>query len=219
MNKLKWIRDIKGIGWDLDGTLYPANTIPEELFIETQVKAVMEKNNWSKKKAKEEYEEIYKEIGSHTKTLSKLGVNGVSLFLKFWDELPLEKYLKPDKKLIQMFKLLKGVRHFVLSNGGREEQVKRKMKLLGLDLGGFEMIVSGYDLGLVKPSKEIFQGMAKKMNLKTSEIMYVGDREKADVIGAKEAGMRTCLVYGESKEADVSLESVYEVAEMFGKKV
>ncbi|MEA3355595.1 MAG: HAD-IA family hydrolase [Patescibacteria group bacterium] len=214
-----WVTDIKAIGWDLDGTLYPSNTIPNRMFMRRQIKAVMEKNNWSKLKAMKEYDKVYKKIGSHTKTSIELGVDGVSLFLKIWDDLPLHKYLKKDKKLQKMFRLLGNVRHFVLSNGGTVKQIKKKMKLLGLDLKKFELIDSGYDLGMVKPEKKVFETMARKMKLRPKEILYVGDKEKVDVIGAKNAGMRTCLVYGKSEKADVYLKNVYEVAGLFGKEV
>ncbi|MFH1280947.1 MAG: HAD-IA family hydrolase [Candidatus Beckwithbacteria bacterium] len=214
-----WVTDIKAIGWDLDGTLYHPNLIPKKMFTRRQIKAVMEKNCWSKSKAIKEYDRAYEKIGSHTKTLLSLGVDGVSLFLRIWDELPLDKYLKKDKKLQKMFRALGKVRHFILSNGGTEKQIKRKLKLLGLNLNKFEIISSGYDLGLVKPDKKVFKVMAEKMKLESEEILYVGDREKADVIGANKIGMKTCLVYGKSKEADVCLKNVYEVAGLFGKEV
>ncbi len=214
-----WVTDIKAIGWDLDGTLYPPDSIPNGVFVRRQVKAVMEQNNWTRAKAKSEYKKNYTKLGSNTKTMNSLGVDGVEFFKNLWSEIPLEKYIKPDKRISSLLRKLKNFNHFMITNATDIKQVRRKLKLIKLSHKWFDPVVLASKLGSPKPDVKGFRVALSSLKLKPHEILYVGDRDSTDIAGAKKAGMRTCLVYGRSKEADVSLKNTYEVAELFGKEV
>jgi len=214
-----WVTDIKAIGWDLDGTLYPPDSIPQSVFYGRQIRAVTKANNWTEKKAKREYKKAYEKLGSNTKTMTQLRVDGIEFFKNLWDEIALEKYIKPDIKMSYMFRRLRGFKHFLVTNAGRNDQVKLKLDLIKLSHKWFKPMILAYDLQAPKPDVKGFKVALKKLNLKPNQVLFVGDRITTDIIGAKKAGMRTCLVYGKSKEADVCLKSVYEVAGLFGKEV
>lgn len=62
----------------------------------------------------------------------------------------------------------------------------------GLD--GFELIVTSESAGVYKPHERIFQTYVEKAGLAVDEVLYVGDSQFADVIGAKNAGMRVAWV-------------------------
>lgn len=216
MKKPRWLNEIKALGWDLDGTLYPAydgelsGLIREKLY-----KVVAERLSLNFSQAKREYEKRYRMMGSNTKALNSFGIEGTDFFVKFWDEVDLERFIVKDERVVKMFVDLKDKRHFIISNSNRVDQIERKLMLIGLKPSIFEFIISTVGLRAVKPDPEPFVLALEKLKLKARQVLFVGDREDADIKGAHRVGMRTCLVWGESRVADLSLDVVYDVRELF----
>jgi len=73
----------------------------------------------------------------------------------------------------------------------------------------FDSVTTAEDAGVGKPNPRIFQ-MALR-NSKTTPKVYVGDSEKRDVVGAKNAGMIAVKVGGKSPLADYSVPSLAHV--------
>jgi putative hydrolase of the HAD superfamily len=73
--------------------------------------------------------------------------------------------------------------------------VERHLERLGVKRF-FEVVVSSADVGLRKPSPEVFAAAVKRMGVQPSECAYVGDRPREDVVGAQQAGMRSVLLLG-----------------------
>jgi HAD superfamily hydrolase (TIGR01549 family) len=193
---MRWIRNIKAIGFDLDGTLYPADAIPKSLIRTKQIETIAQVNGWSDLRAEQELMALLVELGSNTKAMTALGVNGTSFFTDIWDNLPLEQYIIRDDLVVQMFIQLKNkYRLFIISNSNRRDQIEKKLELIGLQPAWFEPIVSTVEVGKVKPEPEPFLTALSKMpDLTVGEVLYVGDRVETDVVGAKRVGMRACLV-------------------------
>ncbi len=64
---------------------------------------------------------------------------------------------------------------------------------MGLD-SLIDIIATSMETGLSKPDPDAFKYAAKKLNIKPSECVYVGDQYQIDVIGANQAGMTGVLV-------------------------
>lgn len=219
-----WLRQIRALGWDVDGTLYPSGTIPRALVREKQVALIAAKNGWGLTHARRELEALYTKFGSTTKALTALGVDGEEFFVKLWDELPLETYLSRDERLVHLFHdlVLHVPRQFIITNSNTVEQTERKIRLLGLSPRLFEFVVSTVGMGVTKPDSQPFRVALEKLNLWPDTVLYVGDRVETDVVGAKRVGMRTCLVWSppshqatEGLKADISVKTVYDVATLF----
>jgi putative hydrolase of the HAD superfamily len=58
----------------------------------------------------------------------------------------------------------------------------------------FQIIIISAEIGLRKPHLGIFTLALKQMHSKPSQTVYIGDSETADIIGAKNAGMKTILI-------------------------
>jgi HAD superfamily hydrolase (TIGR01549 family) len=58
----------------------------------------------------------------------------------------------------------------------------------------FEAIVISAEVGLRKPDRRIFEHVCAMMRLAPTEILFVGDTPRDDVLGATEAGMRTVWI-------------------------
>jgi len=74
--------------------------------------------------------------------------------------------------------------------GGRS--IRASMDKVGLTEYFDAVLVSG-DLGLIKPHPLVFETIAKQLDAKPEEILFVGDNWLADIQGAKRAGMHAAL--------------------------
>lgn len=74
-----------------------------------------------------------------------------------------------------------------LITNGRSQVQRKKLEMLGMEHLFDEVIVGG-EFGLQKPHTEIFYEMAKRLSIKTEEMMYVGDNPINDVNASAAAG-------------------------------
>ncbi|MDR2144375.1 MAG: HAD family hydrolase [Treponema sp.] len=70
---------------------------------------------------------------------------------------------------------------------------RKKLELLGLD-GFFDVVFSTEEFGVLKPNPAPFVKLASAMGLPPKDILYVGNSPHYDIIGAKKAGMKTALL-------------------------
>jgi putative hydrolase of the HAD superfamily len=70
---------------------------------------------------------------------------------------------------------------------------RRKLELLGLD-GFFDAVFSTEELGVLKPNPAPFLKLASALDLSPQEILYVGNSPRYDITGAKRAGMKAALL-------------------------
>ncbi len=214
MQKPEWIRDIKAIGWDLDGTLYPADAISWRVVRDKQIETLMHIRGWDRALATQQFEETISRLGSSTETMIALGADGREFFHALWDELSLEKYIHHDDAIVAMFQRLSGYRHFLVSNSNLNRHIASKLSLIGLSVDMFEVCLSTDELGVSKPNPKPFEEVLRRMHLLPSECLYVGDRVETDIVGAARVGMHTCLVGKESPQADVCLATTPMVADV-----
>jgi HAD superfamily hydrolase (TIGR01549 family) len=215
MVRPEWVGQIEAIGWDLDGTLYPNVEGLGEEIKRLRREAVAEALGVAEGEADDKFRQVYEELGSHTKAMDKLGIAGEEFFTGMWDRIELEKYIKPDPGISELFGKLEGYRHFLLSNSNRRDQMERKLGLIGLDPKVFEFMQETVGLLSVKPEPRAFEVCLEKLGLPANRVMYVGDRDSTDMKGAKGVGVWACMVWNESQVADVVCGSVYDVAELF----
>lgn len=77
-----------------------------------------------------------------------------------------------------------GYRMSILSNSdGRAKQIFEELKLTQY----FEHIFDSDDLGCEKPDPRIFNTVRKELDLHPSEVLYIGDIYRVDVLGANQA--------------------------------
>ena len=97
----------------------------------------------------------------------------------------------------------------------KTEETMRILKLVELDLSLFTHILTGDDIKERKPALDGFNKMVELSKLKPEETLYVGDRVKVDILPANEVGMKTCLVWSTSPEADYSFENFGDILSIF----
>jgi putative hydrolase of the HAD superfamily len=75
---------------------------------------------------------------------------------------------------------------------------ERKLKLMNL-MPRFDTALTSEETGLVKPDRASFDLMAKRLGVRNDHILYVGNSEAYDVTGARAAGMQTALITRSAK--------------------
>lgn len=202
-------KKIKVIVWDVDGTWYRFIPAFSEEGVNNRLRVLVQKKNISFDEAKKLYEETKKKTISSPLAIAELtGMSVVEVLSGVDGKVDRSKYLKKDRKLLQMFDRLKDFRHAVVSNISRKTFC-RTVELLGLSEKIFEYVLTTDDSGEVKPSLGPFRMVLKKTGFRPDNHLVVGDRESLDIIPAKKLGMQTCFVWGKSKLADVSIDEVY----------
>ncbi len=96
----------------------------------------------------------------------------------------------------------------------KKDAAYETLKIAKLDPSLFQFIISGDDTPNRKPALDGFKLVIEKAKLPAENILYVGDRVNADIIPAKKTGMQTCLVFGESSEADYCVQDFEKLLEI-----
>lgn len=204
---------IKIIAWDLDTTLYQPDPALGKAFLDGCIEEVAKKKNLSFKDAKIIFDKVRLTTDSSTQAMMNLGVGDFYTVWEIQKRIGKVNYLRKDPKILKTLKKLKNYRHFIISNSVPEE-IETVLKAIGLDKSYFEKCISVADVGAPKPSPKPFEFLLKLTGLKSEEHLMVGDREKVDIEPAKKLGMKTILVWGKSKMADLSLPTVYDIVKV-----
>jgi putative hydrolase of the HAD superfamily len=85
----------------------------------------------------------------------------------------------------------RGMRLGVVSNA--EGNVARDLDRAGYG-GMFETVVDSHLVGVSKPDPAIFRVATERMKLAPDRVVYLGDRPRIDVVGARDAGMSAVLL-------------------------
>lgn len=213
--------NIKVFIWDFDGTLYKPNKELWHDVREAEYKTIAEHTHWPREKVIAEFEKIYKTITpSATEAVAyicKMKTEDAALEMeKYYDRRP---YLSRDEKLVALFGTLKKFRHFILANGVAH-RIRQTLEVLEIPPKTFEEIVTSEIVGVNKPHEKGFRYILEKTTLPANEHLMIGDREAVDLVPAKAMGMKTCLVWSDTKSvvADITLPTVYDISILFSVK-
>lgn len=214
---LSWTNDIETIVWDLDGTLYPADVDLSEAITTKLFERLSHKLDCTQEEAIKQYEVIYNQLHSNTKTLNHFGIDGEGFFISVWLELDLPKYIDPNPDLVELFKNHSlRQQQVIFTNTNTQETVAKKLAVIGLDPANFDAIYTSIEAGHHKPDPEAFLFVSEQLQLPPEKLVYVGDRERVDIEGAKNVGFKTILVHRDVTE---EVESVADAVVMGPEKV
>jgi HAD superfamily hydrolase (TIGR01549 family) len=189
---------IKSIIFDLDQTLYDYN------YLDSMCYDVII-NDINKKTGKKELEikEIIKEAKIKVKNNLKNTASSHSRILYFqkiceildinlsyaqtlnniyWDIF--YETIKPYDFIITLFDYLKKqkIKIAILTNFTTEHQFKKLSKLKLLKY--VDCLVTSEEVGIEKPDKKMFETILNKLNMKSNEVLMIGDSFKSDIEGA-----------------------------------
>ncbi len=206
---------IKHIWFDVEGTLTirsdefnkAHNLLRYKTFAEVLGKPLS-------KELKQEYEDLYAKYGSNSAVFRSLGYSS-DFWQRHFNTLDKKKYYAPVKIICTTLEKLKEKVQISIFTNLKPDDVENTLKLINVDKDWFKFIITGDDIKERKPALDGFYSMIKCSGLHPEEILYVGDRVKVDILPAKEAGMKTCLVWNKSSEADFSFEDFEHILSLF----
>ena len=202
MEGAKNTQSLKAVGFDLDGTLYPnyslylrllPKLILHPLFYRAFSKA-RSQLHVGQNDCPESGASFYDRQASEMalilgKPAEQIKHKAECLVYKNWENhfsgIKLFPHLKETLGALRGA----GLRLAVLS----DFPPVRKLSLLGLD-GFFDTAIASEETGALKPSGIPFSAMARALNVRHDEILYVGNSAHFDVEGAKSAGMKAALI-------------------------
>ena len=127
----------------------------------------------------------------------------------------LEPYPHVPEVLFELKK--RGVKLAIVSDAPR---LKAWIRLVSMKINHlFDVVVTFEDTEEFKPSIKPFKVAFKKLSVKASQCLMVGDRPERDITGAKKLGMSTCFAkYGNpsagSADADYIINDIKELLEI-----
>ena len=188
-------KKIKAIFFDIDNTLYDSATLSSMArrnsilaMIDAGLKADFED-------AIERLNKIIKEHGPnypkhYDKLLESYGIRSYKIVAAgvVAYEKTKHAYLRPFPGVVPtLLELKKNYRLGIISNG---IAIKQWEKLINLNLHHFfDAVITSEEAGYEKPHKKIFEIALKEIKAEAREAVMVGDKEKEDIEGAKNAGM------------------------------
>lgn len=117
--------------------------------------------------------------------------------------------LKPDREVTETLRRLGGMVPISAFTNLRLVKLDDLLQHLAIPTDFFTHKLGAADMG--KPDPAGFQKIIELSGVDASEILYAGDKVNKDVRPAKQLGMVTCLVYGQSDEADYSAQSFQDI--------
>ncbi|MBD3300561.1 MAG: HAD hydrolase-like protein [Candidatus Moranbacteria bacterium] len=204
---------IKFVGFDLDQTLYKDTEEIQKCYRDTIYKDLSKELKLSYEEAEERFEKNYKIFGSGSDTFRFLGIDKAEQFsANISNKVEVYKFLRPDLELVNMVRYLKEKYTIFLITTSAKESSYRKLKKIGFDPeSDFEFRIFGGDRKMSKTKGRAYNAMLKLTKGKPIEHVYVGDKEKADIIPAKRVGMQTVIVWNKSKHADLNISTIYDL--------
>ncbi len=198
-----WVKQLKVLAWDLDGTLYPSVSALDEAIMDQIISALAMALSCSVDAAKIYYSRKKQELKSSTKVLDSAGINGNAFFLNIWLKLPLEQYIQPNPDLQQLFIQNQQVAHVLHTNSNTLETITRKLNCLSISINNFSTIFTSAQMKCQKPDTQAFEVLVDAMKVAPAEILYIGDRVEIDLLPAKNSGLHTCLITYRHKNTTV----------------
>ena len=171
---------IKYISLDLQGTLSDSK-FSDYFWIEFIPQKYSEKNKISIQSAKEILKQKFKEYGVYN-ILYQIVQKGIKLD-KFEIRPSINKKMYSYLQNLNLPKIIVSTTTELFINYELEEKVKE-----------FEKIYSCVDYFKIGgKTKEVYENIAKELNVKPSEILHIGDNYCMDIENAKKAGVNVIL--------------------------
>ena len=206
---------IKHIWFDLDGTLTihtpEFHEAHDDLRYKTYAEAVKKPVS---EELKQEYNTLYKKHGSNSSIFRSMGFPS-DHWQKYFNTLDEAKYYKPEPKVYKTLERLKEIVPISVFTNVKPEKFTRTIEAIGIKPELFTFILTGDDVKERKPALDGFHLMIEKSKLLPEEILYVGDRVDVDIKPARAVGMKTCLLWGKSGDADYSFANFEDLLKIF----
>lgn len=210
-------KNIRAVGFDLDGTLYAQTTQMDEEIANLIAAKVLLKLPELKnlETAKEFSEKKYRELESRKKTLESVGyTNAGEIMEEVFRTADNAQFLNKDERLIELLKEIKNSKEYVyLITTAPKHEAKKKLGKLGVSEATFAVMICGdHELIAEKPKDEIiFRHVVELSGIPAENHVYIGDRERSDIRAPQSIGMKAIAVGNDIRGADAYVARIYDI--------
>jgi FMN phosphatase YigB (HAD superfamily) len=159
------------------------------------------------------FQKANSELQSARRSLSLLGIpieDGKLFVQEALENANIAKALKEDKRLCYMMSNIVDKYHVYLITSSSKDQTKKKLNALGLETKLFYPLLDS-DAKYLRDDGQAFTHVSAILNVPLADMMFVGDREKVDIIPGANLGMLTAIVNAKSDIANFQLSTIYEL--------
>jgi HAD superfamily hydrolase (TIGR01549 family) len=210
-------RNIRAVGFDLDGTLYAQTPQMDEEIADLIAAKILLKLPELKDlaNAKEFSEKKYREFESRKKTLESVGyTNAGEIMEEVFRAADNARFLTKDERLVDLLKEIKKAKEYVyIITTAPEAEAKKKLGKLGVGETIFDIIICGdHPLIAQKPKDEIiFRHVVELSGIPAENHVYIGDREKSDIRAPQSIRMKAIAVGNDIAHADAYAARIYDI--------
>jgi HAD superfamily hydrolase (TIGR01549 family) len=199
---------LKGIIFDLDGTLYKMKWFFKPLIFfllfphSTRLLKFLEARDYFSGIEMFNEENLLMSISRKLAEKEKISIQDALIWIKgsfykaFINVMPFYRFSRPYAKEILLELSKKQIKIAVLSDYSK---VLERLNKLGYEETLFNTISSCESAGALKPHPRPFVEIADRWNINPSHILVIGDREDTDGEAAKKAGMQFILISDKKK--------------------
>jgi len=208
---------IRYILFDLDDTLYPADSGIMEIVRERISRFMIERLGMDEEEVVRTRQDYWRRYGT---TLRGLQVNhqvDPEEYLAYVHDLPLEEHIRPNPALDRLLERLPAEK--VIFTNASEEHARQVLRVLGIERH-FSQVFDIRRLNWVcKPNEGAYRQVLAELDAQPKECLLVDD-SPANLAVAKALGMSTVLVgNGPSDAADWVITDLLDLAEVLEGKL
>ncbi|MFA6269762.1 MAG: HAD hydrolase-like protein [Candidatus Paceibacterota bacterium] len=205
---MKDFNEIKIIGFDLDQTLYPKSPEIDDA-IQTYIYDQIAKNfKMDKETARKKFDGLYKKGKglSGSKSLVVLGFpieRAGEIIQEALENAPIAKFLKPNKKVLDLLNNLKTKYKFIdLITGSNKSNATIKLEKLEIPKQTFSNVITA-DNGSKSDLSAFNLWFSFYSDYKTENFLYIGDRVSSDYEQPRKLGIQSILVNLKTPDSNV----------------
>lgn len=208
------IEGIRAIGFDLDGTLY--KSIPEmDDRIRTRISEhILEKHKTlgTVAAARRLFEDHYRVLQGGGSVLKRLGFENSDVVME--ESLATANIcdlIHPNPELSGTMRTLGDQFELYLLTSSPRKRAEDILDRIGLEEGMFtQRVFSDSGVG-EKRTGDAFRYVLSRSTVPTSAHLYIGDREKSDILPAKSVGMKSASVWKRIASADYYFAAINDI--------
>ncbi len=202
---------VDAVGFDLDNTLYcqtPAITQKIQEYIISRASVLLQR---PLEQVQREYTRIYTQLQSGRRTLEALGISEAQALVQdALEHADITSLLQRDERFVSLFQRLQTSYRLFLLTGSQEQTAHNKLRALGISPTAFNLSLyagARYE----RHDGSAFRHVAQVFGVPLTRLFFVGDREKVDILPAKQLGVKTAIINASSPHADYQLTTLYDL--------
>jgi FMN phosphatase YigB (HAD superfamily) len=207
-------KEIKAVGLDLDGTLYPSTDEIQGRIRGKIYEKLADHFGIPFDTAMALFEDGYDRLHSGSKTIAEISdkygkpINGSEIVQDSLQEADILDLILPNPELVGMLERISQTKRLDLLTGSAYGFALKKLERLGVDPGVFSIFLA--DEHGSKSDLSLFSRWFEVTGLSSCEHFYVGDNKKQDIDNPKSLGVGTCII-GNYELADFRINNILEL--------